>query len=118
MTIIEETERHHDVLGPIRFDDGKGDHHIEVQDYAPHWVARPMGWMSDGVELLISGDSSGPVVDSLDRAIRVFDFLDKIEREGRDLIRPKIMNDVNLLWIDCQKAKTIAVFNCENLPYL
>jgi len=129
MMILKETERHHDILGPIRFDDGKDNHKAGLYDYAPFWVARPMGWMSDGIELLISGDPSGPTSDSLSRAIHVFNSLEKIEREGRDLIRPKIIKgaspdhdvthfEANRLWIDCQQINTIVVFHWDGYTYV
>ncbi len=129
MTILKETEQLHNILGPIRFDNGKGDHKIGLHDYAPYWVARPMGWMSEEVELLISGDSSGPSPDSLDRAIHAFNSHEKIKKEGRDLIRLKIINETSpdndithfeadLLWIDCQQTKTIAVFKWDGYTYI
>ena len=127
MTILEETERIHEILGPIRFDDGKYDPKV-ADEGAPFWLARPMGWLSDGIEILLSGDSSGPAHDSLERAIKAFKSLEIIEKEGRELIRPQLMNlppdfdvthyDANILWIDCQHTKTTVVFNWEGLAYV
>ena len=51
MTIINETKRIHEVLGEIRFDDGKGDSKIGTPDEVSFWLARPMGWSSDGIEV-------------------------------------------------------------------
>ena len=127
MTILEETERIHEILGPIRFEDGKYDPKV-ADEVAPFWLARPMGWLSDGIELLLSGNSSGPDHDSLERAAKAFKSLEKIEEEGRELIRPQLMNlppdfdvthyDANTLWIDCQQTRTIAVFHWEGFVYI
>lgn len=129
MTILNETKRMHEILGELRFDDGKGDPTIGLENGAPFWLARPMGWSSDGVEILLSGNSSGPAPDSLERAIQAFNSLEKIEQEGRESIRPIIMNaptpardvndyEANLLWIDCQQTKTIVVFNWDGFTYV
>lgn len=129
MVILKETERIHDVLGPIYFDNGMGDPIIKFKDYEPFWVGRPKGWSAYGVEILLSGDISGPRSDSLDRAVQVFRSLDKIEKERRDLIRPKILNapstdfdvthyEVDLLWIDCQQIKVTVGFKWEGYAYI
>jgi len=129
MMILKETEQIHDVLGPMYFDNGKGDPKIGYKDYEPFWVVRPMGWAAYGVEILLSGDSSGPSSDSLDRAVRVFKSLEKIEKEGRDLIRPKIVNapstdfnvthyEADLYWIDCQQTKIMVGFIWEGYAYV
>jgi len=127
MTILEETERIHEILGPIRFEDGK--HDLEIGDESTQfWIAQPMGWLSDGVEILLSGDPSGPDDDSLERAVKVYKSLEKIEKEGRELIRPQIINlepdinvaysDARILWIDCQQVKTKAVFDWIGFVYM
>jgi len=127
MTILEETERIHEILGPIRFENGKYDSKV-ANEVAPFWFARPTGWLSNGIEILLSGNSSSPDYDSLERAVKAFKSLEKIEKEGRELIRPQLMNfqpdfvvkhyDANILWIDCQQITTIAVFNWEGLVYV
>jgi hypothetical protein len=91
MVLLNETRRIHEVLGEICFDDGKGDPKIGTEDGAPFWLARPMGWSANGVEILLSGDSLNPASTSLERAIQVFKSLDRIEKEGRELIRPMIL---------------------------
>ncbi len=129
MVIIRETEQIHNVLGPIYFDNGKMPIKTRSEDYEPYWVARPMGWSADGVEILLAGDSSGPTSDSLERAVHVFKFLEKIEKEGRDLIRPRIVNalstdfpvkhhEADLRWIDCQQTKTTVGFHWEGYAYV
>jgi hypothetical protein len=129
MAIRDETERIHEVLGPIRFDDGKGDPKFGTQDGSQCWLARPMGWLSHGVEIELSGDSSGPTVESLNRAIQAFNSVEKIEKEGRDLIRPIILNtpsaapdvsdyEAELLWIDCKQIRATVVFAWAGSPYV
>ncbi len=129
MAILKETEIIYEVLGPIRFENGKANPKLRINDIESFWIARPMGWTTDGVEIYISGDSSGPAPDSLNRAVRAFNSIEKIEQEGRALIRPIIMNapspdhdfnhyEANLLWIDCQQTKTIAVFNWDGFTYV
>lgn len=129
MTIINETKLVHEILGEICFDDGIGDSRIGIQDRTPFWLARPMGWLSDGVEILLSGDFLQPATDSLGRAIQVFKSLGNIEKEGQDLIHPIIMNTSSperhatqdkaiLSWIGCQQENSIAVFTWDGLPYV
>src|SRR5215216_5992408 len=129
MAIRSETKRMYEVIGEIRFDDGKGDPIVGMKDGIPFWLARPMGWSDTGVDILLSGDLLTPDSDSVERAVQVFQSLDKIEKEGRDLIRPKIMSassqgidvthyEAALLWIDCQQRDTIVVFNWEGFPYV
>ena len=129
MTILNETKRVHEVLGEIRFDNGVGDSKIGTSDRNPFWLARPFGWDSDNIEILISGDLFNPSLDSLERAVQIFRHLDKVEKEGKDLLRPIIMKatsqesnalhyEAALLWIDCQERNSMVVFNCRELPYI
>jgi hypothetical protein len=129
MTILKETEQIHDVLGPVYFDNGTGIPKIRLEDYEPFWVGRPKGWSAYGVEILLSGDISGPAPDSLDRAVQVFRSFDNIEKEGRDLIRPKIVNtpstdfdvthyEADLLWIDCRQINITVGFRWEGYAYI
>ena len=129
MTILNETKWVHEVLGEIRFDNGVGNSIIGTSDRNPFWLARPFGWDSDNIEILISGDLFNPSLDSLEKAIHIFNHLDKVEQEGKELLRPIIMKatsqestglhyEATLLWIDCQERNSMVVFNCRELPYI
>jgi hypothetical protein len=129
MVILKETERIHEILGPIRYEDGKGDPSLGIEDCEPFWLARPGGWESEVVEILLSGDSSSPAQSSLDRAVQVYTSLEKIDKAGRDLIRPIILNapsadpsatdyEAYLSWIDCQQANTTVIFVWIGFPYV
>ena len=127
--MLKETERIHEILGPIRYEDGKGNPALGTEDCVPFWLARPGGWSSEIVEILLSGDSSGPSQGSLRRAVQVYNSLEKIVKEGRDLIRPMILNEPSadpsatdyeayLSWIDCQQENTTVIFVWIGFPYV
>jgi hypothetical protein len=74
-----------------------------------------------GLELYLAGDESGPNDESLARAVRAFAAVAQIEKQGRDLIRPRLLDgprpglddsdcEVDLEWIDCQRPESVAVF--------
>ena len=129
MVILKETERTHEILGPIRYENGKGEPVLGTENCEPFWLARPGGWLSEVVEILLLGDSSGPAQGSLHRAVQVYKSLEKIDKEGRDLIRPLILNvpsanssatdyEAYLSWIDCQQENTTVIFLWIGFPYV
>ena len=101
MPIRAETEILHDILGPIRFDDGASLPHMDSPSWEGQWVARPEEGSTD-LEYYLAGGPEGPDPSSVERAVKASAFLDQIESQAREISGLEL----DLAWIDCTAEVT------------
>lgn len=113
MVIIPETEIGHDVLGPIRYDDGKPPENHAGKPSAAMWVARPNGWEND-LEIHIACGLDSPDSNSIKKAVQVLSAQVSICRQARD----ESNQDVEIAWFDCTCSQVSVAFTDARDVYI
>lgn len=117
MAINADTEIMHELLGPIRYDDGQPLDRLNgySKSTTPMWVARPHGWDGDLEFYLACGDGNSPNSTSLRRAVTLFTDYGRILEIARQMTSQK----TNISWFDCTAtATTIALTDPDDDAYI